>query len=85
MLLGFLLVLAVFAPLLAPYGPERGPARHDGVRSASEPCFHLLGCDEDEPQHILGIDGNGRDEFSRIVYGARISLLAGRRRRSPSP
>jgi peptide/nickel transport system permease protein len=37
----------------------------------------LLGCDDSKPQHIMGIDGNGRDEFSRIVYGARISLLAG--------
>lgn len=34
-------------------------------------------CPSDEPQHLMGLDGNGRDVFSRILYGARISLLAG--------
>ena len=34
-------------------------------------------CPSDEPQHLMGLDGNGRDVFSRILYGARVSLLAG--------
>ena len=34
-------------------------------------------CPSDEPQHLMGLDGNGRDEFSRILYGARVSLVAG--------
>ncbi len=34
-------------------------------------------CPTDEYQHVMGLDGNGRDVFSRILYGARISLLAG--------
>jgi peptide/nickel transport system permease protein len=34
-------------------------------------------CPGDEPQHLMGLDGNGRDVFSRILYGARISLMAG--------
>jgi peptide/nickel transport system permease protein len=34
-------------------------------------------CPSDEPQHIMGLDGNGRDFFSRVLYGARISLMAG--------
>jgi ABC-type dipeptide/oligopeptide/nickel transport system permease subunit len=37
----------------------------------------LFGCPKDKPQHILGIDGNVRDEFTRIVYGTRISLYVG--------
>jgi ABC-type dipeptide/oligopeptide/nickel transport system permease subunit len=41
------------------------------------PCIHLLGCPEDQPQHIMGIDGNVRDEFSRVIYGARLSLIIG--------
>ena len=75
-LLGFLLVLAVFAPLIAPYDPNE-VLLGTGVQVREGPCIHLFGCDASEPQHILGIDGNGRDEFSRIVYGARLSLLAG--------
>lgn len=34
-------------------------------------------CPSDQPQHLMGLDGNGRDEFSRVLYGARISLMAG--------
>jgi len=75
-LLGFLLVVAVFAPLLAPYGPNE-VLLGQGVKVREPPCVHLFGCPESKPQHILGIDGNGRDELSRIIYGARVSLLAG--------
>jgi peptide/nickel transport system permease protein len=75
-MLTLLVVLAVFAPLIAPYGPTE-VLLDTGVHVREEPCIHLFGCDESKPQHILGIDGNGRDQFSRIVYGARISLLSG--------
>ena len=51
------------------------PAQHLGKRSP--PCIHALGCAADQPQHILGTDGNIRDEFSRVLYGARLSLLVG--------
>ena len=33
-------------------------------------------CPTDQPQHLMGLDGNGRDEFSRILYGSRVSLGA---------
>ena len=71
-----LVLLAVFAPLIAPYGPNE-VLLSTGVKVRQPPCVHLLGCAADKPQHIMGIDGNGRDEFSRIVYGARVSLLSG--------
>lgn len=71
-----LVLMAVLAPVIAPYGPNE-VLLGDGVKPRQAPCIHLFGCPDDEPQHILGIDGNGRDFFSRIVYGARISLLAG--------
>jgi peptide/nickel transport system permease protein len=34
-------------------------------------------CPPDEPQHLMGLDGNGRDFFSRVLYGARVSLVVG--------
>jgi len=74
-LLSVLLMVAVFAPLIAPYPP--GEVLFDeGVSPRDPPCIHVLGCPDDQPQHILGIDGNGRDYFSRLVYGSRVSLLA---------
>ena len=68
--------MAVFAPFIAPYGPNE-VLLGTGVKVREAPCIHLFGCDESQPQHIAGIDGNGRDEFSRLVYGARVSLIAG--------
>ena len=75
-LLALLVLVAVFAPLIAPYDPNQ-VLLGEGVTLRDPPCVHLLGCDESKPQHIAGIDGNGRDEFSRLVFGARISLVAG--------
>jgi peptide/nickel transport system permease protein len=75
-LLALLVLTAVFAPLIAPYDPNE-VLLGQGARLRDPPCVHLFGCDESEPQHIAGIDGNGRDEFSRLVFGARVSLVAG--------
>ncbi len=75
-ILAFLLFLAAFAPLIAPYGPNE-VLLGTGVKVREPPCIHLFGCPDSKPQHLLGIDGNGRDFFSRLVYGARISLLTG--------
>jgi len=73
-LLGFLLVLAIFAPLIAPYDPTK-PL--DNVTRRDPPCIHILGCPADQPEHLMGIDSNNRDLFSRIVYGSRLSLQIG--------
>ena len=75
-LLGLLVFVAVFAPLLAPYESSQ-VLIGEGVRPRDPPCIHLLGCDPTERQHIIGIDGNGRDELSRLIYGTRVSLYAG--------
>ena len=72
-----LVVVAVFAPLLAPYDPIGVLIGVEPVDARDPPCVHLLGCDEDTPQHLMGIDGNVRDEFSRVVFGARVSLTLG--------
>jgi ABC-type dipeptide/oligopeptide/nickel transport system permease subunit len=73
-ILGFLVFIAVFAPVLAPYDPIK-PLRDSKRRSP--PCIHILGCPADQPQHFFGIDGNQRDLLSRIIYGSRLSLEIG--------
>ena len=69
--------MAIFAPLLAPYDPEKVLIGVEDVKKRTSPCIHLLGCPEDQPQHIMGTDGNVRDEFSRVIYGTRYSLFIG--------
>jgi len=72
-----LIGMALLAPLIAPYPPNEVLIGKEDVGPREKPCIHLLGCPEDQPQHIMGTDGNVRDEFSRIVYGARVSLTLG--------
>lgn len=72
-----LVLVAIFAPLIAPYGPREILIGVEDVSRYESPCIHLLGCPDDRPQHILGIDGNVRDEFSRVIYGSRVSLTLG--------
>lgn len=73
----FLLLVAIFAPILAPYEPNQVLIGREDIRPRDPPCVHILGCDEEVPQHVLGIDGNVRDVFSRLIYGSRISLSLG--------
>ncbi len=76
-LVGMMTLVAVFAPLIAPYDPYEVLIGKEDVSRFEKPCVHLLGCDPERPQHILGIDGNVRDQFSRIIYGSRVSLTLG--------
>ncbi len=62
-LLGLIVLMAIFAPLLAPHDPQLlAPAQR------LKPSTAL---------HWLGTDGYGRDVLSRIIYGGRISLVIG--------
>jgi len=54
---------AVFAPLIAPYDPSASNL----AQSKQPPSL----------AHPMGTDLLGRDEFSRVVYGARVSLTVG--------
>ncbi len=82
-LLGVLLVLALSAPLVATHDPDAPVGVDEGLLAPGAPlawkgpCIHLLGCDPTRPQHLLGIDRNGRDVYSRVIYGARVSLQVG--------
>jgi len=73
----FLIIIAVFAPMISPYSPNEVLIGKEDVGPREKPCVHILGCDPDQPQHILGTDANVRDEFTRIVFGARVSLTLG--------
>ena len=58
---------ALFAPLIAPSNP-----RTQNLDLVANGC-----CPGPSADHLLGVDDLGRDEFSRIVFGARYSLLIG--------
>ena len=74
----FLVFVAIFAPVLAPFDPDFVLIGHEeGIKRRTDPCIHILGCPKDQPQHILGTDGNVRDEFSRVIFGTRVSLFIG--------
>lgn len=75
-MLGLVVTVAILAPLIAPYSPTE-VLFDAGVAPRQSPCVHLFGCADELPQHVLGIDGNGRDFFSRLVFGTRASLFAG--------
>ena len=62
-LIVFLVLVAIFAPLIAPYDPI-----------AVNPDDSLAGV---SARHLIGSDTYGRDVFSRVLYGARISLVIG--------
>jgi peptide/nickel transport system permease protein len=64
---GLFVFTAVFAPLLAPYDPLA-----QDYTQVAHGC-----CPGPSSSHWLGVDQVGRDELSRIIYGARLSLVVG--------
>src|SRR5437868_12728089 len=68
-LLAAMVLIAVLAPLIAPHDPY---AQELG-RRLIPPIWHETGT----WAHALGTDNLGRDYLSRVIYGARISLLIG--------
>ena len=68
-----LLTLIVLAALLAPMLSPHDPYAQDLGRRLIPPVWYGKGT----WAHVLGTDNLGRDYFSRVIYGARISLLIG--------
>jgi peptide/nickel transport system permease protein len=62
-LIALLVLCAVFADQISPYAPNR-----QYYRELLQPP---------SAKHLLGTDGLGRDQLSRILYGSRVSLLVG--------
>ena len=58
-----LIVVAIFAPLVAPYDP----VKQDLSIALQQPSG----------DHLLGTDWLGRDVLSRIIYGTRVSIMVG--------
>jgi peptide/nickel transport system permease protein len=54
-------IVAIFGPLLAPYNPD-----------TPQLSQYFVG---PSPEHLLGFDASGRDVFSRLLYGARTSMI----------
>lgn len=75
-ILGLLFFAAVFANQISGSTPDKS-LLGVGERRLTPPCIHLLGCPADQPEHLFGLDANARDEFSRVVHGAQISLRIG--------
>ena len=57
-----IIVLALLAPLLAPYGPQEITSEFSAAPSL---------------KHLLGTDQIGRDVLSRLLFGTRVSLFVG--------
>ena len=77
-IIGLLLLTALAAPIIATHDPIKtmiGVAGETGRLPSKPPCIPLFGCEE--PIHILGLDLNARDLFSRVIFGTRTSLSVG--------
>ncbi len=70
---GIILGLIIIASLLAPFLTSQDPYQQDLAARLIKPVWQLKG----HWSHPLGTDGLGRDYWSRLLYGGRISLLIG--------
>src|SRR5512139_3966668 len=59
----FLVLMAIFAPLIAPYPYDKQDLMHTRAAPSA--------------QHLFGTDELGRDVFSRVIWGSRFSLSIG--------
>ncbi|MDM0035148.1 ABC transporter permease [Variovorax sp. J22P271] len=62
--IGLALLVSAFAPWIAPHDPN----------AVADPSLRLL--PPGTPGHLLGLDGQGRDLLSRVIWGGRASLLS---------
>ncbi len=76
-ILGILVLIALTAQWIVPYDPYEVLIGVEPITQRQKPCIHLFGCPKDQPQHLAGVDGNVRDQFSRLLYGTRLSLMIG--------
>ena len=73
-----LVMAAIFAPLIAPKETEVNNLRHRNyppVWQDADMDAKELNAGREEGNYLLGADALGRDVLSRVIYGARISLV----------
>ncbi len=68
-ILAIIAFMAIFADVLAPHNPEVG-----SLTARFHPPFWQAGGNMD---HLLGTDQLGRDVLSRLIFGARVSMVVG--------
>jgi peptide/nickel transport system permease protein len=69
LILGFIALVAIFANFLAPHNPEIG-----SLTARFKPPFWQTG---GTTKYLLGTDQLGRDVLSRLIFGARVSMVVG--------
>lgn len=78
--LGLIALVAILAPIIAPYSPGATGLAETKTTSYIEGVGEVTSSDPvvaPSTSHLFGTDGTGRDIFSRAVYGARVSLVVG--------
>jgi len=74
-LVGLLIMIALFAPLISPHDPAE--QFRDGLTPDGQPVPSTLFQSGGRTEFPLGTDANGRDLLSRIFHGAQVSLTVG--------
>jgi peptide/nickel transport system permease protein len=69
LIVGGIAIVAILAPWITPHDPFA-----QNLDGRMIPPFWIEG---DSPEHLLGTDQLGRDYLSRLIYGARISMIIG--------
>jgi len=70
----FFIFLAAFASVIAPENPLK---INDGMRFLPPPFYKGSTNTQPDPRFLLGTDSLGRDVLSRVIYGARVSMVVG--------
>src|SRR5262245_5485160 len=73
-IIGFFIFMAAFALVIAPDNPL---TINDGKRFLPPPFYKGSTKVQAEQRFLLGTDSLGRDVLSRVIYGARVSMVVG--------
>lgn len=73
----FLVFVAIFAPMIAPHNPVRSDVAKAGAFRQAAWVTGPNPLKTGDWSYVLGTDAIGRDVFSRLVYGSRVSVVVG--------